>query len=207
MAGLGWVGKNGCLISPKSGSFFFLAELFVDLPIEADPPIQPDYCGICSRCIEACPTACILPDRTIDSNRCIAYHTIENKGSIPLELRRSFGNLVFGCDICQTVCPWNRFAAKDGDPAFNPRDNLPQPDLIRELELSPKDFNRKFKDSPIQRAKRRGYLRNVAVALGNKGYAKAIPALEEGLNDAEPLVRGHASWARDRIKQLNGQNE
>jgi len=206
-AGLGWIGKNTCLISPKHGSYFLLAELFLDLELEPDAPFTTDQCGSCTRCIDACPTGCILPDRTLDAGRCISYLSIELKEDIPPELRPSMGDWVFGCDICQTACPWNRFALPDGDPAFSPREDLPQPDLIRELELSPKEFNRKFKDSPIQRTKRRGYLRNVAVALGNKGRVEALPALEKGSNDSEPLVRSHASWARDRIKELNGQNE
>ena len=206
-AGLGWIGKNTCLISPKHGSYFLLAEIFLDLELGTDPPFTMDRCGTCSRCIEACPTECILPDRTIDAGRCISYLTIELKDDISPELRPFVGNWVFGCDICQTVCPWNRFAAPEGDPAFNPREDGSQSNLIRELELSPKDFNRKFKDSPIQRAKRRGYLRNVAVALGNEGRPEVIPVLEEALRDAEPMVRNYATWAIERISKRSKQNE
>jgi epoxyqueuosine reductase len=206
-AGLGWIGRNTCLISPKHGSYFLLAEIFLDLDLEPDPAFTTDQCGTCTRCIETCPTECILPDRTIDASRCISYLTIELKDDITPELRPLIGGWVFGCDICQMVCPWNRFAAPDGDPAFNPRDDSPQPDLIRELELTPKDFNRKFKDSPIQRPKRRGYLRNVAVALGNEGHPKAIPALKETHKDEEKMVRTHAAWAIERIEKLNSHHE
>jgi epoxyqueuosine reductase len=202
-AGLGWIGKNTCLISPKHGSYFLLAEIFLDLEIEPDPPFAPDQCGTCTRCIEACPTDCILPDRTIDAGRCISYLTIELKDDISPALRPLVGGWIFGCDICQMVCPWNRFAAQEGDPAFAPRETGSQPDLARELELSPKDFNRKFKNSPIQRAKRRGYLRNVAVALGNEGQPEFIPLLEVALKDSEPMVRSHATWAIERIQKYD----
>jgi epoxyqueuosine reductase len=196
-AGLGWIGKNTCLIRPDSGSYFFLAELLLDVELVPDAPFAADYCGSCTRCLEACPTACILPDRTLDAGRCISYLTIELKGSIPVALRPQMGEWVFGCDICQEVCPWNiRFAPQHGDPAFSPRQNLPMPDLISELELSPEAFNHKFRGSPVKRAKRRGYLRNVAVALGNAGDPGALPALVQCLRfEPEALVRAHAAWA------------
>ena len=200
-AGLGWIGKNTCLISPKHGSYFLLAEIFLDLDLEPDPPFATDQCGTCTRCIEACPTDCILPDRTIDAGRCISYLTIELKDDISPALRPLVGSWIFGCDICQMVCPWNRFAVKEGDPAFAPREGDSQPDLARELELSPKEFNHKFKNSPIQRAKRRGYLRNVTVALGNEGQPEFIPILEVALKDSEPMVRSHAAWAIERIQK------
>jgi epoxyqueuosine reductase len=206
-AGLGWIGKNTCLINPKQGSYFLLSEILLDLELEPDQPFVTDHCGTCTRCIEACPTECILPDRTIDAGRCISYLTIELKDEIPTGLRPLMGEWVFGCDICQMVCPWNRFAAPEGDQAFNPREDAYPPDLIRELELSPGDFNQKFKDSPVQRARRRGYLRNVAVALGNEGRPGMIPALKAVFNDPEPLVREHAAWAIDRIEVRNEQDE
>jgi epoxyqueuosine reductase len=200
-AGLGWIGKNTCLIHPRQGSFTMLAELLLGVELEPDLPFVYDRCGECRRCLEACPTGCILPDRTLDSQRCISYLTIELKGSIPLELRSQIGDWVFGCDICQQVCPWNvRFAPPQGDPAFAPRHGVPQPDLIEELSLTPEQFNRKFKGNPIRRARRGGYLRNVAVVLGNHGDPAAIPALTNALfNDPESLVRGHAAWALGRI--------
>ncbi|MBI1793523.1 MAG: tRNA epoxyqueuosine(34) reductase QueG [Chloroflexi bacterium] len=201
-AGLGWIGKNSLLINPKLGSYFLLAEIFLDLELEPDEPFTTDHCGTCRRCIEACPTQCILPNRTIDARRCISYLTIELKEDIPPELRPMLGNWVFGCDICQAACPWNRFAASEHEsPALKPRTGAPRPNLIRELELMPKGFNAKFKDSPIKRAKRRGYLRNVAVALGNSKDANALPALTKALDDPEPLVREHATWAIQEIEK------
>jgi len=196
-AGLGWNGKNTCLIVPGQGSYFLIAELFLAVEIEPDEPFRTDHCGTCTRCIDACPTQCIRPDRLIDSHRCISYLTIENKGAIPAELRPALGDWIFGCDICQQVCPWNaRFAPAEGDPGLAPRAGQAQPDLVSELRTTPQEFNRKFKDTPLARAKRRGYLRNVAVALGNSGADIAIPALAGCLqNEPEALVRAHAAWA------------
>jgi epoxyqueuosine reductase len=203
-AGLGWIGKNTCLIDPQHGSFFLLAEILLGIDLEPDQPFTFDRCGSCTRCLQACPTACILPDRTIDSRRCISYLTIELKGPIPSDLRPLIGDWVFGCDICQQVCPWNlRFAQlqdQQSDPAFSPLSDLPCPDLAKALSLIPQAFNRKFKNSPLKRAKRQGYLRNAAVALGNLGDPAASPALAQAiLSDPEPLVRGHAAWALGRI--------
>lgn len=195
-AGLGWIGKNTCLINPQLGSYFFLAEILLGIKLEPDLPFIEDRCGSCRRCIEACPTNCILPDRTLDAGRCISYLTIELKEQIPGALRPSMGGWVFGCDVCQQVCPWNRFAEPVVDPAFAPRQGIDSPDLASELSLSDEEFRRKFKRSPIKRSKRRGYLRNVAVAMGNSGQPKMINALRNALvNEVEPLVRGHAAWA------------
>ncbi|MGW8251158.1 MAG: tRNA epoxyqueuosine(34) reductase QueG, partial [Anaerolineales bacterium] len=190
-AGLGWIGKNTCLIHPQKGSYFLLAEVLLGVELEPDPPFTADMCGSCTRCLDACPTGCILPDRTLDAGRCISYLTIELKDAIPAELRPQIGDWVFGCDVCQQVCPWNlRFAAPLGDPAFAAHPDVPEPDLLSELRLTPEEFNRKFKGSPVKRAKRRGYLRNVAVALGDSGDPQVVPALAEALTgDAEPLVR------------------
>jgi epoxyqueuosine reductase len=193
-AGLGWIGKNTCLIHPGLGSYFLLAEVLLGIDLEPDAPFVSDHCGSCTRCIEACPTGCILPDRTLDAARCISYLTIELKGPIPLELRPQTGDWVFGCDI------W-----PEGDPAFSPRPPAPRPALIQELSLTSEEFNRrsspsKRSRSPVKRAKRRGYLRNVAVALGNSRSPAAVPALARALEaDEEPLVRGHAAWALVRI--------
>ena len=196
-AGLGWIGKNTCLISPKHGSYFLLGELLLDVELEPDPPFLSDYCGSCRRCIEACPTGCIREDRTLESARCISYLTIENKGAIPAELRPQMGDWIFGCDVCQAVCPWNlRFAAPRGDPELDPSTQPPSEPLHGELQLSPQDFNRKFKRSPILRARRRGYLRNIAVVLGNRRDPAALSALCDCLlNEPEALVRAHAAWA------------
>ncbi len=197
-AGIGWIGKNTCLIHPRHGSYFLLSEILLDLDLEPDPPFVTDHCGTCTRCIDACPTDCILTDRTIDATRCISYLTIELKEEIPVELRDKIGNWVFGCDICQMVCPWNRFA-EEGDPAFG--DDNPAEQLTEELSISAQEFNQRFKGTPVKRAKRRGYLRNVAVALGNTGDMHALPVLQNALNDEEPLLREHAQWAIEKINQ------
>ena len=197
-AGIGWIGKNTCLIHPKHGSYFLLSEVFLDLELEPDSPLVTDHCGTCTRCIEACPTDCILPDRTLDAQRCISYLTIELKEDIPPELREKSGEWVFGCDICQMVCPWNRFADK-GDPAFESK--RPDSSLTEELTLTPQAFNQRFKGSPVKRARRRGYLRNVAIALGNTGDQYALPVLQNALNDEERLVREHAGWAIQKVSR------
>jgi epoxyqueuosine reductase len=214
-AGLGWIGKNTCLISPKHGSYFLLAEILLGLPLDPDPPFLSDQCGTCTRCIQACPTDCILPDRTLDAGRCISYLTIENKGEISLDLRHLTGDWLFGCDICQMVCPWNlRFASPNGDPAFAPRPlppdgglrqgapraDLALPVLANEVTLTQEEFSHKFKESPVKRAKRRGYLRNAATALGNRGGEEDLPALTKAAHDADPLVREHATWAIAAIR-------
>lgn len=197
-AGIGWIGKNTCLITPKGGSYFFISEILLDLALEPDPPFTTDHCGTCARCIQACPTHCILADRTLDATRCISYLTIELKDDIPVELRDKIGNWIFGCDICQMVCPWNRFAPQ-GDPAFNDyRTPLSPTD---ELSLTPQTFNQHFKLSPIKRTKRRGYLRNIAVALGNTGTMHHISVLQNALNDEEPMIREHVGWAINKINQ------
>ena len=204
-AGLGWVGKNTCLINPKSGSYFFISEILLDLELEPDPPFTTDQCGTCTRCIQACPTQCILPNRTLDATQCISYLTIELKDDIPVQLRDKIGDWIFGCDICQMVCPWNRFAPQ-GDSAFDdptsPLRTTPHA-LTGELSLTPQAFNQRFKRTPIQRAKQRGYLRNVAVALGNTGDMHHIPFLQNVLNDEEPMIREHAQWAIEQIKKRN----
>jgi epoxyqueuosine reductase len=196
-AGIGWIGKNTCLIHPKTGSYFFISEIFLDLELEPDTPFVTDHCGTCTRCITACPTDCILPDRTLDAARCISYLTIELKDDIPVELREKIGGWAFGCDICQMVCPWNRFAP-EGDPAFSDSRPAPSPE---DLTLTSQAFTARFKRTPLTRAKRRGYLRNIAVALGNTGDMHALPVLQNALNDDEPMVRKHAGWAIDKIKQ------
>lgn len=195
-AGLGWIGKNTCLINPRMGSYFLLVELLLDLDLPPSEPFITDHCGSCTRCIEACPTACILPDRTIDARRCLSYLTIELKGPIPVALRPLTGEWIFGCDTCQQACPWNlRFARPASEAGFMARPGNLEPALEDELRLTPEDFNHRFKGSPVKRAKRRGYLRNVAVALGNHGRAESVPVLAQALVDPEALVRGHAAWA------------
>jgi epoxyqueuosine reductase len=191
-AGLGWIGKNTCLIAPEMGSYILLAEILLAFNLDPDPAFLADRCGTCTRCLAACPTGCILPDRTIDARRCISYLTIELKSAIPSDLRPLVGEWVFGCDVCQQVCPWNR-----SKPILHIGSI---PDLQAELKITPEEFNRRFQGTPLRRAKRRGYLRNVAVALGNSHDSTAIPALVQTLRqDPEPLVRGHAAWALGQI--------
>src|SRR5215211_960325 len=199
-AGIGWIGKNTCLINPKSGSYFLISEILLDLELEPDTPFVTDHCGTCTRCIEACPTDCILPNRTVNATRCISYLTIELKEDIPVELRDKIGNWVFGCDICQMVCPWNRFAG-EGDPVFGHEN--PAHSLGEELSSSPQQFHQRFKGTPVKRAKRRGYLRNVAVALGNTGDMQTLPVLQNALNDEEPMICEHAQWAIEQINKRN----
>jgi epoxyqueuosine reductase len=207
-AGLGWIGKNTCLINPELGSYLFLAEIFLGVKLDSDMPIEVDRCGTCTRCIDACPTKCILPNRTLDASRCISYLTIELKDAIPLELRPQVGEWIFGCDVCQQVCPWNQhIMVQGGDPVFTPRKNVPFPNLLTELQLSPQAFNRKFKGSPVKRTKRRGYLRNVTVAVGNLTAVHGSAITEEAVDvlskvlrkESEPLVRVHAAWALGEI--------
>jgi epoxyqueuosine reductase len=196
-AGLGWIGKNSMLIHPKAGSAFLLAEILLGIELEPDEAIVSDHCGTCTRCIDACPTQAILPNRKLDARRCISYLTIENKGDIPEDLRPAVGNCVFGCDVCQMVCPWNRFAAQaDSALAATPALRSSAPDLT----LSSVEFNQRFKRSPLKRAKRRGYLRNLSVALGNNGSPADLSLLEQAAQDDEPLVREHAEWAIQKIK-------
>jgi epoxyqueuosine reductase len=199
-AGLGWIGKNTCLINPGMGSYFFLAEILLGIELEPDPPFIYDRCGTCRRCIDACPTGCILPDRTLDARRCIAYLTIELKGPVPVEMRPLMEGWVFGCDVCQQVCPWNHFASTEVDPTYNTPEIINDPDLLEQMSLQVGSFNQMFRHNPIRRAKRRGYLRNVAVALGNLGSTEAVASLVHALiEDPEPMVRSHAAWALGQI--------
>jgi epoxyqueuosine reductase len=198
VAGVGWIGKNTQLISPKKGSWFFLGELFLDLELEYDRPIR-DRCGRCQLCLDACPTGAFAGPYILDARRCISYLTIELKGAIPYDLRPLIGNHVFGCDICQEVCPYNVKAEPTDEAGFSPREGLYAPELIPLLSLTEEDFRRRFKGSPLLRAKRRGFLRNVAVALGNLKSAEAVPALGGALADHDALVRRHAAWALGEV--------
>ena len=198
VAGLGWIGKNTHLISPKKGSWFFLGELFLSVELDYDRPMR-DRCGKCDLCLKACPTSAFVGPYILDARRCISYLTIELKGWMPRHLRPLVGNHIFGCDICQEVCPYNVKARPSPETAYAPRTGLYAPDLIPLLVLTEQAFRARFRGSPIFRAKRRGFLRNVAVALGNIGNAEAVPALIHALDDNEPLVRGHAAWALGRI--------
>lgn len=208
-AGLGWFGKNTMLIDPGRGSYFFLGALLTDLDIPASRPFENDHCGTCRRCIDACPTGALLGrDETgapvMDARLCISYLTIEHKGPLPHVLRPAVGNRVFGCDICQEVCPWNlKFATPAGEAAYAASAGMDAPSLVdlarRLLSISGKQFQREFAQSPVSRAGRKGLLRNVCVALGNWGAEEAIPVLDEAMTDPAPLVRAHAAWALGRI--------
>src|SRR5688500_2805613 len=208
-AGLGWFGKNTMLVNPELGSFFFLGALLVDLELEPDEPFEDDRCGTCTRCLEACPTNALVEPRLLDATRCISYLTIELKGEIPHDLREPMGSLLYGCDICQDVCPWNVTFAKDlEEQALAPHAELTQKDaraLAREiLAMDDATFRTRFKRSPMKRAKRRGLARNAAVVLGNIGDDGDVPALIAALDDPEPLVRQHAVWALKRIEAPDG---
>jgi epoxyqueuosine reductase len=200
MAGLGFQGKNTLLIHPRQGSWFLLGEILVDVALAYDAPPSIGGCGGCTRCLQACPTQAFVGPHVLDARRCISYLTIELKGPIPRELRPLMGNHIYGCDVCQEVCPWNaRWGQLTQEPAFAPRPEIVAPALLDLIALSDEEFRARFKGSPIKRTKRRGLLRNVAVALGNWGDPRAVPALIGALNDHEPLIRGHAAWALGRI--------
>ena len=205
-AGLGFVGKNTNLIHPHLGSWLFLGELLLTLEVPPGESEQGGTCGRCTRCLDACPTNAFVAPYVLDARQCISYLTVELKGPIPRQLRPLMGNLIFGCDICQTVCPWNRrFARATSEPAFQPRSDAMAPVLLDLITLDDNGFEQRFRDSPVQRAKRRGLLRNVAVALGNWADPAAVPALARAQADAEPLIRGHAAWALGRIATADAQ--
>jgi epoxyqueuosine reductase len=191
-AGIGWIGKNTLVLHHAAGSYFFLAELFTDLAL--DPaPLPADHCGTCARCHAACPTGALGPGYTMDPRRCISYLTIEHRSAIPPALRPQLANWVFGCDLCQEACPWNRDARdRGGAEALAPH-------LPSLLALDAAGFRARFGRTAVTRAKRRGLLRNAAVALGNSGNPEAVPPLVAALADPEPLVRGHAAWALGRL--------
>ena len=196
-AGLGWIGKNTCLIDQEIGSWVFLGEILTSLELERDSP-PPDRCGTCTRCIDACPTQAIAPaGYEIDARRCIAYFTIELRGAAPVEMRGSIGQHVFGCDICQDVCPWNSRAPIAREPAFEPRSFAPP---LEELAAITEDeFRSRFRGSPILRSKYAGFLRNVAVAMGNSGLEKFRAPLERLTASPDPMVADQASWALEQL--------
>lgn len=202
-AGLGWIGQNTCLINEQHGSWVFLAELITSLDLQPDGP-APFRCGSCTRCIEACPTDALVPTGkpdgpayALDSRLCISYWTIELRGAIPEEGRAGMGGHLFGCDICQDVCPWNRRAAVTENPSFRSENGLP---ALEEMALlSEREFNERFAGTPVKRAKYRGFLRNVAVAMGNSGKRKFLEPLRRLAASEDPLIRKHAEWAIGRL--------
>ncbi len=197
-AGLGWIGKHTNLIHRDLGSWVFLGEIITDAELEYDEPVK-ERCGRCSRCIPACPTGAIVAPYKLDARRCISYLTIELRGSIPKELRPLIGNWVFGCDLCQEVCPWNRRAKVTQEDRFQPARGVPFPNLVALLNISEEEFRQLFRNSPIKRAKRQGIRRNAAVALGNLKDPRAIPALAQALKDHDPVVRESSAWALGQI--------
>ena len=204
-AGIGWHGKNTMLIDERLGTWFFLAEILTTIELPPDDPV-PDRCGTCDRCIKACPTGAITAPHRLDARRCISYLTIELKGSIPLELRPLIGDRIFGCDDCLDVCPWNRFAQISHETAFSARKSSTGMSLREYLEVTDAEFRQLFKNSPIKRIKRRGFLRNVCVALGNAGDISDLPALKRAAADPEPLIAEHAGWAIEQIGARHGIN-
>ena len=201
LAGLGWFGKNTMLIHPRQGSFVLLGALFVDLELEADPPFGEEHCGSCRRCIDACPTSAIVGDGVLDATRCISYLTIEKRGAIPVQWRKAIGTLVYGCDICQDVCPWNvRFAREARDPELTTGSLEESPDPVALLRMDADVFQRRFGGTAVTRAGRQGLSRNAAIALGNRGAPGDDNALIECLTtEPDPVVRGHAAWALGAI--------
>ena len=197
-AGLGWIGKHTCLIDKDGGSWFFLGELFVDLPLPVDPPASA-HCGSCTRCIEVCPTRAITAPYRLDARRCISYLTIEHEGNIDEDLRPLIGNRIFGCDDCQLVCPWNKFAVRTDEPDFRVRNNLDRATLVDLFAWDEDEFLRRTEGSAIRRSGHERWLRNIAVALGNAPRTDAvIAALESRREHASPVVREHVEWALGR---------
>ncbi len=194
-AGLGWIGKHTNLLDRHAGSWFLLGEIYTDIPLPVDQPVT-EHCGSCRACIDACPTGAIVGPNELDARRCISYLTIELKGSIPEALRAPIGNRIFGCDDCQLVCPWNRYAKLTAEDDFRPRHGLEQPDLIELFRWTEAEWSTKTEGSALRRAGYEGWRRNLAVALGNAPYSEAIVAtLESARNDASALVREHVAWA------------
>ena len=201
-AGLGWVGKHSGVLSESLGSWFLLGEVLVDRELVPDLPVR-ERCGTCTRCLDVCPTRAIVAPYQVDARLCISYLTIETRGPIPRELRPAIGDWIFGCDLCQEVCPWNRFAPASREARLQARD-LPGWDLVRFLAITEAEFRDLFATSPIRRADRAGFLRNVCVAMGNRAEARfAEPLLHTLAHDPEPLVRGHAAWALGRLARVH----
>jgi epoxyqueuosine reductase len=205
-AGIGWHGKSTMLVDERLGTWFFLAEILTTLELAADPPAR-DRCGTCARCITACPTGAITAPHRLDARRCISYLTIEHKTSIPVELRPLIGDRIYGCDDCLDACPWNRFASVSRESAFAARRSTMNMRLRDYLNLSGAEFRLLFRHSPIKRIKRRGFLRNVCVALGNVGDANDLPALAKAALDSEPLIAEHAAWAIEQIRARSTSRE
>ena len=200
LAGLGWIGKHTLLINQGAGSYFFLAALLTDISLEADAAWETDHCGSCTACLDACPTDAFVQPYVLDATRCISYLTIELRDQIPKELRQPLDNWLFGCDVCQDVCPWNRHSEPTDFPGFAPRSDSNPVNLITLFQLSEAAFRERFRKTPLWRSRRRGILRNAAIVLGNQRATAAIPVLQEALSDEESLIRGAAAWALGQMK-------
>jgi epoxyqueuosine reductase len=199
LAGLGWVGKNTLLLNRQAGSYFFLAALLTDQELTYDAPHEADHCGTCTACLDACPTAAFPQPYVLNGSRCISYLTIELKDQMPAELRSGVGDWLFGCDVCQEVCPWNRFAPESSLEEFTPQESMNPVALAELFGLTEDDFRRRFRHTPLWRPHRRGLLRNAAIVLGNQRAEAAVDALARGLQDEEPVVRGACAWALGQI--------
>jgi epoxyqueuosine reductase len=199
LAGLGWIGKNTMLIDRRLGSFTVLGALLVDCALRYDPPHVSGHCGTCTRCLDACPTDAFAGPYQLDARRCLSYWTIEHRGPIAEEFAGRLDDWVFGCDVCQDVCPWNRKAPAGREPALGPRPEWTNPDLIAWLERDPESFRRALKGTALARAKRSGLLRNAALILGRRGVSAAVPALAALLDDDDPVIRAASAWALGRI--------
>jgi len=197
-AGLGWFGKNTMLIDPKSGSYFLLTAFLTDVALPADAPLQTDHCGTCTACLDACPTGALPEPGVLDAARCISALTVESQGPVALDLRPGMGDWIFGCDICQEVCPWNRHAPGSSEPTFQPRGGEATLSLAGLLGLDEQAFRKRFKGSAIKRAKRTGLLRSAAIALGNQPDPASFSALAAAACDADPVIREAATWALGR---------
>jgi epoxyqueuosine reductase len=195
---LGWMGKHTNLITREQGSWFFIGVVLLNRELDYDAAAH-DRCGTCRRCLQSCPTGAIVAPYKVDARLCISYLTIELRGAIPRELRPAIGNRIFGCDDCQEVCPWNRFAFSSTEQAFRPRTASHMPELTSLVTITEAEFNARFHGSPVRRARRDGFVRNVAIALGNSRAAEAVPALMMAAHDRSPIVRDHAAWALGRI--------
>lgn len=199
-AGLGWFGKNTCIIDERIGSWFFLGCILTDIELSYDTPV-PDRCGTCTRCIDACPTGAILEPYILDSRKCIAYTTIELRGNIPEAERAGIGRHLFGCDICQDVCPWNRRAPRSPEPAFQAKSGLFWPEIDRMLDMNEDEWRQTIRGTAMKRAKVRGLLRNLMVVAGNSGVKEFVPKLRRFLTHADEHVRSHAEWAIRRLRE------
>jgi epoxyqueuosine reductase len=199
-AGIGWFGKNTCILNQRAGSWLFLGCVLTDLELQPDSP-PPDRCGSCTRCLDACPTDAFVAPWVLDSRKCISYTTIELRGAIPEEAREGIGHHLFGCDICQDVCPWNRRAPVTEDAAFKARDGLFWPELERLLHFSDEDWKKAIRGTPLKRAKVRGLLRNLMVVVGNSGVKRLAPLLLRFLEHEDENVRTHAQWAIRKLSR------